>query len=289
MNLGAGGAGYVTIIDAGTLETRNIAVGVYSNVLGNFIGRIPSNRCGQSSAVVANAGSDQTTSEEAPVQLDGTASTGSDLSFLWEQMAGPPAPIDNPSSPTPSFTAPQLPGGFGSQTLTFQLTVTSAGQSATDTVDITVVNVNHPPVAHAGDDQSVREGASVSLSAALSFDPDGDPLSWAWEQIGEPTVTLSGADTATPTFTAPLLPGGVGGAEVLTFRVTVSDGVLSASDDVIVVVEQDNHVPVANAGSPQTVSPGVLVTLYGSASSDPDGDQIWLLWGPGRRAARRAR
>jgi hypothetical protein len=39
-----------------------------------------------------------------------------------------------------------------------------------------------------------------------------------------------------------------------------------------------NVAPVANAGSNQTVASGVMVTLDGSASSDPNGDPITYAW-----------
>jgi hypothetical protein len=228
--------------------------------------------------VVARAGEDQTRQEGDRVQLDGTTGSGAGLTFEWTQLAGPPAVLDDPSSATPTFTAPLLPGGFGSQTLTFQLTVRDAHRASADTVDVTVVNVNHRPIADAGDRQTVREAVPVALSAARSFDDDGDLLIFAWVQTGGSSVALDGADTAAPTFSAPWLPGGVGSAEVLTFEVTVSDGVLAATDEVTVIVEQDNHAPVADAGPPQTVRPGVAVTLDGSGSSDPDGDAIAWSW-----------
>ena len=50
------------------------------------------------------------------------------------------------------------------------------------------------PVAEAGPDQTVDEGAEVFLDGAASSDPNGDPLSYEWEQIGGPTVTLSDPD-----------------------------------------------------------------------------------------------
>jgi hypothetical protein len=252
---------------------------------------------------VANAGADQTVSEETSVSLDGSASMGpllvvsaaaddiganadqgsvylfaAELAVDWQQLAGPAVVLDDPTSASPTFTAPRLPGGFGNQVLTFQLTIDTDGESRTDTVDVTVVNVNSAPVAEAGGDQTVNEGSSVSLDGSASFDPDGDAITQRWAQIDGPSVVLTGADTATPTFTAPWLAGGVDSVATLSFELSVSDGVLSGTDTVQVVVEQVNHAPVADAGLDQTVDEGVLVTLDGNASGDPDGDPITYAW-----------
>lgn len=252
---------------------------------------------------VANAGSDQTVTEGALVVLDDADGTGpmlvvsaatddvganvdqgsvyvlaGELEFAWQQIAGPTVVLDDPTSASPSFAAPQLQGGFGSQVLTFQLTAASASESLTDTVDVTVVNVNSAPVAEAGEDQLVDEGSFVSLDGSASFDPDDDAITYRWTQVGGPSVALSGADTAAPAFIAPLLAGGVGGVETLTFALTVSDGALSGVDLIRVVVEQENHAPVADAGADQTVNEGVLVALDGHASRDPDDDPLTYAW-----------
>ena len=64
--------------------------------------------------------------------------------------------------------------------------------------------VNRWPTANAGPDQFVEAGVQVTLDGTGSSDPEGDVLHYEWSQVsGEPRVTLSGADTATPTFTAP--------------------------------------------------------------------------------------
>src|SRR5213594_692575 len=193
-------------------------------------------------APVADAGSDVAVTEGTLVILDGSASQGSDLTFEWTQLAGPAVPLTDPTAPMTSFTAPLLPGRENA-TLTFQLTVRNASGSSSDMVDVRVANVNQPPFADAGEMQTVREGASVSLDGRNSFDPDGDAIRYQWTQVAGPAVALNGADTATPSFSAPLLPGGIGGGVFLGFRLTVSDGLSTTSDDVQISVVQDNHAP----------------------------------------------
>jgi hypothetical protein len=91
-------------------------------------------------------------------------------------------------------------------------------------------------------------------------------------------VTLTGASTATPSFTAPLAVG------PLAFRVTVTDtqnpnpAVASSTDDVIVTVLQ-YAIPVANAGPNRTnIDHSTLVTLDGSASSQVNGHALTYQW-----------
>ncbi len=111
----------------------------------------------------------------------------------------------------------------------------------------------HPqaPVADAGADRTVETGASVTLDGGASTDPNGDTLTYAWEQTGGPAVTLSGANTATPSFTAPSV------RTDLVFSLAVNDGARDgAADEVTVLVR-----PPANPSSAPCAHPGTASSL----------------------------
>ena len=95
------------------------------------------------------------------------------------------------------------------------------------------------PSADAGDEQTVVEGVVVTLDGSRCTGPSGQPsamLSYAWVQTaGSPTVTLTGAGTVGPSFTAPQ----VATTTTLTFTLTVTTGGVSASDTVRVTVTDD--------------------------------------------------
>ena len=170
----------------------------------------------------------------------------------------------------------------GTYTITYDVS-DAAGNEATQVTRIVTVTepvaTNQPPVAEAGDAQEVETGVEVTLSGSAT-DPDGDDaaLIYAWTQTsGTPNVTLSGADTATATFTADT-------AAVLIFTLTVTDdsgdsATNTGEDTVTITVTAPvaNQPPVAEAGDAQEVETGVEVTLSGSAT-DPDGDDAALIY-----------
>ncbi|MGZ8927332.1 MAG: choice-of-anchor tandem repeat GloVer-containing protein [Methylobacter sp.] len=128
---------------------------------------------------------------------------------------------------------------------------------------------NTEPVANAGFDQTANVDTLVTLNGTSSSDPDNgpSPLTYSWTQTSGPTVTLTGADTAQPSF-IPLTPG------TYVFSLVVNDGrANSAFDSVTVTVNASNGsnaAPTAQAGPDQSVDAGTRVTLNGTGSSDPD-------------------
>ena len=180
---------------------------------------------------VANAGPDQTVDPGATVTLDGSGSTdpkGGALTYRWDQapgVGGGRIDLSDPTAVSPTFTAPSSRAA-----LTFQLTVSDGTVSSTDTVDIVV---NRAPIANAGPNQTVNTGVMVTLDGSGSSDPDGDTLSYSWEQPAGPSRALSSTSVASPTFTAPLNP------TTLTFKLTVTDlHGASDSDTVTVTIRE---------------------------------------------------
>ena len=88
---------------------------------------------------------------------------------------------------------------------------------------------NKAPIANAGSDQNViHDPITVNLNGSNSIDPDGDPITFSWTQIGGTIVVLNNANTTTPSFETT----DVG---TLTFQLTVSDNRGKSSSDTVII------------------------------------------------------
>ena len=156
----------------------------------------------------------------------------------------------------------------------FAIILSSCGGGSDSSATANPPPPNEAPIADAGADQSVDEGATVELSGS-GTDSDGNITSYNWLQEAGTVVTITNADQANASFVAPT----VSASEVLLFRLTVTDDDgANGSDTVTVTINNvpipppppPNQAPTANAGVDQTVDEGATVSLSGTGS-DTDG------------------
>jgi hypothetical protein len=117
-----------------------------------------------------------------------------------------------------------------------------------------------PPTAEAGGPYSVDEGAGIQLFASGS-DPDGGPLTYAWDLDGNGSFETSGQNV---TFSAIALDGP--STHTVTVRVTDAAG-LTATDASTVNVA--NVAPTATFAAPGSTFTGSPFTLSLTGPLDP--------------------
>jgi hypothetical protein len=219
----------------------------------------------------ANAGSDQTVNEGDTVSLDGSGSSDPDgtvESYSWTQTAGTQVTLDDASSATPSFTAPDV--GADGETLTLELTVDDGnGHTATDAVAININNVivNQPPVASlTANPTTIDEGSTSALDASASTD-DAGIAQYAFEQVGGTagTITVDSTDPSKATFQAP----STSADETATIKVTVKDAEdLTDSATVDIAVKNVVHVTTLTLNTITNAPWGNPVTVTGKLTDN---------------------
>lgn len=233
--------GYGTLISgsfvSGSLDAPPVSVTVTSDVAGSSV--IPVEIVGGARdpiPVVAQAGPDQAAIAGQVVTLDGSASTGAQT-FSWTSPAG--ITLSDPNSPSPTFT----PATVG--TFVFTLTVTGPGGPSSATVTVTVTPAV-AAVANAGPDQAgVKRGTKVTLDGRTST----GAATYAWTQVvapGDAVATLTGANTAQPTFTLPLYKYPANNA-ALVFKLSVTSPDGSASTDTVSVAPSADVIAITRA------------------------------------------
>ena len=183
-------------------------------------------------------------------------------------QSDPDVLVADTGSAATSYTAPDLEPGTAY--VFFIIAISDPGESEmSDPISVSTLQ-NNSPIADAGPGQTVRPGDTVTLNGTASSDPDGHTITYSWNQTSGPAITLSGADTDSPSFESPA----VAGHTVLTFELTVSDGRLTSGDTVDITIKPDNPPAITLSGSVNmTIQVGSTYTEPGyTATDDMDGD-----------------
>jgi len=189
---------------------------------------------------VANGGLDRTVNEDTQITLDGSASSD-DVAISAFTWTFSDVTTKTLTGEKPSYTF-NTPGVY---TITLNVT-DAAGNWATDTIIITVLDITRP-VANAGQDQTVNVDTTVSFDAGNSSD-NVDIVSYDW-YFGDGTVGTG--KTISHTYAT---------AGTYTVTLTVKDSSdNTASDSLTITVRSDGQpLPSAEAFPMWAISAAIL-------------------------------
>ena len=112
------------------------------------------------------------------------------------------------------------------------------------------------PIADAGPNQLNIGAAVVTLDGSGSYDPLGETLTYQWQQINGPTVTINNATAAKATFTA-----SAGNSYGFRLTVTNTDGLKGTASTVVSTQAGTPATIVEFLANPASIQPGQSSTL----------------------------
>ncbi len=202
------------------------------------------------------------------------------FSAAWTVIAGDPEAVVFEDASSPTTPVRFLTEG----TFILELRASDGVLDAADQLTVLVGSpTNDPPVVDAGQDQQLLLNGTLTLLGSVQDDgrPEGGALTHVWTQVDGPAnAGITDASLLAPSVT--FLENGE-----YRFRLTASDGELSAWDEVNVTVSTINQPPLVNAGDDFTVEEAFIALLRGTVSDDglPVGSTLSVQWtsvsGPG--------
>jgi uncharacterized cupredoxin-like copper-binding protein len=113
-----------------------------------------------------------------------------------------------------------------------------------------------PPIADAGPNQLGIQAGTVTLNGCGSSDPLGETLTFLWQEIAGPTVSLSSTSVCNPTFTA-------AAGQTYSFRLTVknTDNLQASATTTVSTVSPTAATITSFIASPASIQAGQSTTL----------------------------
>ena len=186
----------------------------------------------------------------------------------------------------------QLRGSGSSRTLHFRsapnyetksryqvsVRVSDGSLSDSQSVSVSVTNVNEAPTVSCPSSASVAENTTGTVASCTASDPEGNTLTWSLTGTNASAFQLQGS----------------GSSRTIRFRsapnyeaksryqvsVRVSDGSLSDSESISVSVTNVNEAPTVSCPSSASVAENTTGTVASCTASDPEGNTLtWSLTG----------
>ncbi|MDO6618240.1 endonuclease [Shewanella sp. 6_MG-2023] len=173
-----------------------------------------------------------------------------ELSFNWEQTAGPELEFDASSSIL-ALTAPEI---ISDTPLQFTLTVSDGTLETTQVVSVTVVNVPLAFDISFSGTTELNEGDSTVITAAIANEPEG--LQYSWTQVSGMSADYT-ADGLVLNVTAP----DVDVDQTLVFTLFVSDGEEQYSTNVSIDVKNQQESGWSKPDGAGSLGAGLLMLL----------------------------
>ncbi|HEY7090750.1 MAG TPA: PKD domain-containing protein [Tepidisphaeraceae bacterium] len=171
----------------------------------------------------ANAGSDQSVNENQTAILNASGSSGTGtLNYAWDLDDNGSYETSTGTTPTINFTQ-DLPGVY---TVGLQVTDSSTSLTATDTVNITFVDLH--PTANAGANQTAVRQTTVNFSGSATAVAGDAIVTYEWDLDNNGTYETVGQNAST-VFTS-------NGTYTVKLRVTDNDGDQAVSTTQVSVV-----------------------------------------------------
>jgi hypothetical protein len=198
--------------------------------------------CAKSSkSLTVNAGVDQHLYENIRVWARGTYKNNGEIkSFTWRQTSGISVKILSPQTNTLIFITPELPEEETELALIFDFIVTDSNKSkASDSITIFIKREQSPPIANAGENQTVESLATVNLTGTVG--ENGSIITTTlWQQNSGPEIFISEPSTPSISFTAPEVNTVT--TIVLSYTVSSNDGLFSSDDIEIIVTPKSSQI-----------------------------------------------
>ncbi|KZN66783.1 PKD domain-containing protein [Pseudoalteromonas luteoviolacea] len=163
---------------------------------------------------------------------------GEVVSFLWEHISGPYDTIRDSQQLQASMSVPSLTDETPDHTMVLKITVTDdKGATAFDTVSVKVIDVIVDPNAVVGENLEVSEGGAFTLDGTASHAPDGEIVSYMWQQVenGAPNIAINTPEEAKVTLAMPALNADT----EFQFKLTVTDSNQNQGASILSVFGRD--------------------------------------------------